>query len=82
MAGNMGPSQKGALHCLSEEEQQACIRCHTGDEEGTMGFFVCGFIREWETPYSNEDTQRGATSYGEDEDWKGFGDDGDVQSVH
>jgi 25S rRNA (cytosine2278-C5)-methyltransferase len=30
---------------LDEEDGQACIRCHPGDENGTMGFFVCCFVR-------------------------------------
>ena len=30
---------------LTAEELEACIRCHPGDEEGTMGFFVCAFVR-------------------------------------
>jgi 25S rRNA (cytosine2278-C5)-methyltransferase len=31
---------------LDECELSACIRCHPGDAEGTMGFFVCCFTRE------------------------------------
>jgi putative methyltransferase len=29
-----------------EAERLACIRCYPGTEEGTMGFFVCCFLRE------------------------------------
>jgi len=32
---------------LSEEEREGCIRCEAGsDGEGTMGFFVVGFVRD------------------------------------
>lgn len=31
---------------LDEEQRQACIRCYPGGDEGTMGFFVCGFVRD------------------------------------
>ncbi|KAL4869833.1 hypothetical protein BDV12DRAFT_184957 [Aspergillus spectabilis] len=31
---------------LSEEELQGCLRCWPGDEEGTGGFFVVGFVRD------------------------------------
>lgn len=30
----------------SEVERLACIRCYPGTEDGTMGFFVCCFIRD------------------------------------
>jgi putative methyltransferase len=80
-AGDIDSSQKAALHSLSEEERRACIRCQTGDEEGTMGFFVCGFIREEKPIYANGARERnnGETmSHGEGEEWGGFSDDGDV----
>ncbi|KAL4954879.1 S-adenosyl-L-methionine-dependent methyltransferase [Aspergillus filifer] len=31
---------------LSEEELGGCLRCWPGDEEGTGGFFVVGFVRD------------------------------------
>lgn len=82
IAEDLDPAQKGAFHCLSEEERQACIRCHASDEEGTMGFFVCGFIRERDTAYSNGEAERGAPSHVKDEDWEGFSDDEVVQLVY
>lgn len=30
---------------LTQAELDACIRCQPGDQEGTMGFFVCCFLR-------------------------------------
>jgi len=53
---------------LSPEECDACIRCNPGDEEGTMGFFVCGFVRS-----SNETdiTENLSEDHGA---WEGFSD--------
>lgn len=31
---------------LTDEELEACVRCWAGDEEGTGGFFVAGFVRD------------------------------------
>lgn len=31
---------------IAEEVSEACIRAHKGDGRGTMGFFVCGFVRD------------------------------------
>ncbi|KAL2827597.1 S-adenosyl-L-methionine-dependent methyltransferase [Aspergillus cavernicola] len=31
---------------LSKEELEGCLRCWPGDEEGTGGFFVVGFVRD------------------------------------
>jgi 25S rRNA (cytosine2278-C5)-methyltransferase len=31
---------------LTDEQLDACVRCYPGDEEGTMGFFVCCFVRD------------------------------------
>lgn len=78
-------SQEAVSNELEEEERRACIRCHAGDEEGTMGFFVCGFIRETKRIDFNgagEKTSGEAMSYRDDEEWEGFSNDGDVQSGH
>ncbi|EXJ83553.1 hypothetical protein A1O1_07176 [Capronia coronata CBS 617.96] len=48
---------------LDEEQLQACIRCYPGHEEGTMGFFVCGFVRAEEGGTGLEET---------DDSWEGF----------
>ncbi|KAL1864628.1 hypothetical protein Plec18167_009693 [Paecilomyces lecythidis] len=31
---------------LTDEEIEACVRCWAGDDEGTGGFFVAGFVRD------------------------------------
>lgn len=51
---------------LNEEEREGCIRCQPGDEEGTMGFFVCGFVRS---------SDNAAPELAEaDDGWEGFSD--------
>lgn len=50
---------------LTEEQREACIRCQPGDEEGTMGFFLCGFVR-------STDGALGAAA--SDDGWEGFND--------
>jgi len=35
-----------AVKTLTDDELDGCIRCDPGDEEGTMGFFVCCFVRD------------------------------------
>ncbi|KAL4934079.1 rRNA (cytosine-C5-)-methyltransferase RCM1 [Aspergillus undulatus] len=37
---------EGGVVALSEEEREGCLRCWPGDEEGTGGFFVVGFVRD------------------------------------
>jgi putative methyltransferase len=57
---------------------EACIRCDKGTEEGTMGFFVAGFVRD-----SNSDSApvSAATVEGHDE-FNGFSDhDADEEAV-
>ena len=57
---------------LNEEELEGCIRCYPGDEEGTMGFFVCGFIRNSE---ADEDLRQPSNSNVDaQDDWEGFSD--------
>ena len=34
-----------AEHVLTEDERSSCIRCYPGTVDGTMGFFVCCFVR-------------------------------------
>ena len=54
---------------LSDQELDACIRCHPGDDEGTMGFFVCGFVREGNMSDSDVVTEKATavTATGGDE---------------
>jgi len=59
---------------LTDEEREACIRCTPRDAEGTMGFFVCAFVRK-------SDGERGNGGAGEAEyvvdtkSWDGFDDE-------
>ncbi|WEW61000.1 SAM-dependent RNA methyltransferase [Emydomyces testavorans] len=67
---------------LTATESDACLRCLPGDEEGTGGFFVAGFVRENDTSLVVEtNIQRssdgvemddGGDSDGSDETWEGF----------
>lgn len=51
---------------LTPEELDACIRCSPDDGEGTMGFFVCAFVR---SPSKSEQSN----SNNDDQDaWEGF----------
>lgn len=57
---------------LNDEAREACIRCHPGDEQGTMGFFLCGFVRD---PSDLKDAELPNTvSSQDDEHWEGFSD--------
>lgn len=66
---------------LSEEDLEGCLRCWPGDEEGTGGFFVVGFVRDadFEEPSVHAETKGGENEEedeeNEDEDgWEGFSD--------
>lgn len=60
----------------------ACIRCEQGTDEGTMGFFVAGFVRDangdahYEDQNGDEEApENGAEENDEDDDeWGGFSD--------
>ncbi|KAL4815535.1 S-adenosyl-L-methionine-dependent methyltransferase [Aspergillus spinulosporus] len=82
------PSADGAIEGgevnLSDEELGGCLRCWPGDEEGTGGFFVVGFVREGDDDglglmVDGEDESEGKNSIGkenedEDDEWEGFSD--------
>lgn len=66
---------------LSDEELDACLRCWPGDDEGTGGFFVAGFVRDEdavrEADSSRIDANHPERSGKEDDDeeeWEGFSD--------
>lgn len=76
---------RGAAVDLSDEELDACLRCWPGDDEGTGGFFVAGFVRDdaavHDTDSSGIEARRSEGSAEEDEDdddddeeWEGFSD--------
>ncbi|KAJ9664110.1 hypothetical protein H2201_005350 [Coniosporium apollinis] len=66
--------------------QEACIRCEKGTGEGTMGFFVAGFVRDGDgdPPAVVEavkgdhgvEVGNGKMSEEDEEEWEGFSDDG------
>jgi 25S rRNA (cytosine2278-C5)-methyltransferase len=63
---------------------EACIRCKPGGKDGTMGFFVVGFVRD---PRMVEDSKTAPNGTGvveqydddddDDDEWKGFSADED-----
>ena len=65
----------------SNVEKEACIRCVADDGEGTMGFFVCGFVRDHFEDYVEQNGQASNGGHvesalpGEEEEWNGFSDD-------
>ncbi|KAL4982279.1 S-adenosyl-L-methionine-dependent methyltransferase [Aspergillus falconensis] len=83
------PSKDGAIEGgevdLSDEELGGCLRCWPGDEEGTGGFFVVGFVREGDDAEdfgAKLDGEGGGKYKGENEieeeneedEWEGFSD--------
>ncbi|KAI9709110.1 MAG: hypothetical protein M1820_003556 [Bogoriella megaspora] len=63
-----------------QEVAEACIRCAKGGEDGTMGFFVCGFVKaEGDTESTGVSDSSGETidadadmaERDEEEDWQG-----------
>ena len=64
--GNGDACRKGPIdNLLAEDVADACIRCEKGTSEGTQGFFVAAFVRDFSD---------GETTALEDE-WEGFGED-------
>ena len=69
---------------LGEDQLDACIRCYPNDEEGTMGFFVCCFVRDLSTqdktnPVGENMNANDATRHTQSEEdvgdtWAGFED--------
>ncbi|EOA85242.1 uncharacterized protein SETTUDRAFT_20759 [Exserohilum turcica Et28A] len=57
---------------------EACIRCDKGTEEGTMGFFVAGFVREGDL----DSAQVTKVAVPEDEEWGGFSDHDKAEEVN
>lgn len=59
--------------------REACIRCRPGGEDGTIGFFVVGFVSDPKTVEELDDAGPGANGDMEedDEEWNGFSADED-----
>ncbi|KAI6924770.1 S-adenosyl-L-methionine-dependent methyltransferase [Hortaea werneckii] len=78
----------GNVGALAEEVAEGCIRCEkedgrrgegTRDEEGTMGFFVAGFVREGggdddRGSIAGREGNGGGMEEDDDEEWEGFDD--------
>ncbi|KAI7282383.1 S-adenosyl-L-methionine-dependent methyltransferase [Hortaea werneckii] len=76
----------GDVGGLAEEVAEGCIRCEKEDgrreegmrdEEGTMGFFVAGFVREGGGDDGDEEVSGGdgdGMEEDDDEEWEGFDD--------
>ncbi|MCJ1247112.1 hypothetical protein MMC30_004323 [Trapelia coarctata] len=76
---------RGDLHARDGDAEvaEACIRCEKGTEQGTMGFFVVGFVRDLNVDGDADAVEgfgkEGEKDQGEDE-WSGCGDsDSDTQ---
>lgn len=66
---------------LTEADLEACLRCWSGDAEGLGGFFVAGFVREYQDdraakakPPSERHQEDGENYEEEDGEWEGFSD--------
>ena len=65
---------------LIKAQLDACIRCYPANGEGTMGFFVCCFIRDMnQTAIVTSDLSQqhnpNATAKDDDDGWHGFSDE-------
>ena len=61
-----------------EDVLEGCIRCDKGSGEGTMGFFVVGFVREGDEMDGDTFEPAAPTAEqdgNEEEEWDGFSDD-------
>ena len=70
----------GNEESMGEEERrnvlEGCIRCEKGTEEGTMGFFVAGFVRDSDGPApTGEAMESPENEHTEEEEWLGFSED-------
>jgi len=63
--GCLGMMDQG-IGISPEEIAEACIRCEKGTKEGTQGFFVAAFVRDF--------AGDGGHGEVEDEEWEGFSD--------
>ncbi|KAE8151730.1 putative NOL1/NOP2/sun domain protein [Aspergillus avenaceus] len=59
---------------LSDEELDGCLRCWAGDDEGTGGFFVAGFVRDETLASRSLDSQAGESDESDGDEWDGFSD--------
>ncbi len=68
------------LEMLDEDTLESCVRCEKGNEQGTIGFFVVGFVRDpgptqKSAPRKANDDENEPIEIGaDDEEWDGFSD--------
>lgn len=74
--------EKGVAGLDAGEIADACIRCEKGGEDGTMGFFVAGFVRAGkDTDAAMSVAQDGSlddsseAALNDEEEWNGFSED-------
>ncbi|GME28658.1 putative methyltransferase [Neofusicoccum parvum] len=75
VAGMRAWGVRGEAGAWGEGVREACVRCEKGTAEGTMGFFVAGFVREGG---DGGEWGGGGVEEGEgegEEEWNGFSDD-------
>jgi 25S rRNA (cytosine2278-C5)-methyltransferase len=65
--GSQNPCSGQAVN-VPQDVADACIRCEKGSQDGTMGFFVAGFVRNPEVA----EVDNGDDS---EEEWNGFSDE-------
>ena len=66
-----GGNDYAVRHELDQEQLDACIRCVPETHDGTMGFFLCGFVRD----VSLQETRKARSAdfrTSQDEEWEGF----------
>ncbi|KAK0312949.1 hypothetical protein LTR01_002612 [Friedmanniomyces endolithicus] len=80
----VGDGREGGVEVDVEELVEACLRCDKHGDDGTMGFFVVGFVRDAGETLASNGNGGGTTAPprvespedngGDDEEWKGFAD--------
>lgn len=82
--GDAGACLRGVeeIQMSTDEITESCIRCRTGTEEGTQGFFVAAFVKDHsdhekhqEEPLNGIVSPAGSSSQSigqQDEEWEGF----------
>jgi 25S rRNA (cytosine2278-C5)-methyltransferase len=78
------PAQNWAAITVAEKEnfREACIRCKPGGPDGTMGFFVVGFVRDPDTAEDSvaengqAEQEEEEADAEDDDEWEGFSVDG------
>ncbi|KAF2161247.1 hypothetical protein M409DRAFT_69866 [Zasmidium cellare ATCC 36951] len=74
-------TEGGAKDFDAAEVADSCIRCEKGGEDGTMGFFVAGFVRDGDVEIEPNGGRNGAVEEADgaadddDEEWNGFSGD-------